>query len=104
MRRNRPDCSPGVSPLHSTPAADPARSRKRVREALPPAHRRRSSPSYLDALVRGGIVLMDHAEFGAQTEKTLRMSDEQVPFGIQAVIELIDQTFLFGFIEIDHDI
>ena len=32
------------------------------------------------------------------------MADEQVPFRVQAMIELFDQTFLLGLIEINHDV
>ena len=47
---------------------------------------------------------MHHLEFFGEAEKALGMADEQVAAGIQAVPELFDQTLLFGFVEIDHDV
>src|SRR5262249_50057469 len=39
-----------------------------------------------------------------QPEKTFCMADEEISACVQTVIELVDETFLFGLVEIDHDV
>jgi hypothetical protein len=47
---------------------------------------------------------MNHAEFISKAKQTFRMADEEISFGIQAMIKLFNEALLFGFIEIDHHV
>jgi hypothetical protein len=47
---------------------------------------------------------VDHAKAIGQAEQAFRVADEEMAVGIQAAIKLFNQSFLFRFVEIDHDI
>src|SRR5205809_142479 len=67
-----------------------------------PARPKRNSRIHLKTLVSRAVILVDHAVFVRKSEKTFRMSYEQISFRIQAAIEFVDQPFLFCFVEINH--
>jgi hypothetical protein len=56
---------------------------------------------HLKTLIGGAVVFAPCEIFGS-SRKTFGMADEAA--GIQAVVELVDEALLFGFIEIDHDV
>src|ERR1700674_4871620 len=47
---------------------------------------------------------MEHAELLRESEETFRVADEEIAGRIQAVPEFVNQTLLFGFVKIDHDV
>src|SRR5215831_21003421 len=67
-----------------------------------PAHRRRSSRMHLHPLISRSVVLVNHAEFVRQSEETFRMSNQQIPFWIQAAIKLFNESLLLRLVEINH--
>ena len=58
----------------------------------------------LDALIRSAVIFMHHAELLREPEKTFCVAYEKIAAGIQAIPELVDKAFLFGFVKIDHDV
>src|SRR4029077_5921171 len=80
------------------------RSQRRVREARSRDPRAVASSIHLNTLIGGAIVFMHHAEFLRKAKETFRMSDKKIAAGIQAVIKLIDEALLFGFVEINHHV
>src|SRR5262249_3504369 len=79
-------------------------SRKRRCEARSGDARAASSPEHLDALISCAIVFVHHTELLREAEKAFGVANEEIAAGIQAVIKLVDEALLLGFIEIDHDV
>jgi hypothetical protein len=47
---------------------------------------------------------MNHAEFLRQAKQALCVTNKQKATWIEAMVKLIDQAFLFCFVEINHDV
>src|ERR1700752_3023809 len=82
--------------VRSASVAVPAHFRRTGRAIPLHARLRRSSQLHLDLVVSSAVVLVNHAEAVSQAEKAFRVAHEQVAAGIQAAVELIDQSLLLG--------
>ena len=99
------DSSSSASPAPFMPwRISSALSKKRSRSSEACSSEGNVTAPPFDPLIHGGVILVNHVELCRQAEQALRVPDEQIAFGIQAVMKFVDQALLFRFVEIDHHI